>query len=308
MREPYVVALGPTDIDEYFSCETPVIIGGKCCVRKLGVFPGGFTANAAGVMGTMGLKTYLLDTLGTDEYTEMLVESLKKLNIDTEYLQILPDYENLKTSIFLSEGERTIFIHENHKPPVTVTEEVLALLLGAKYLYTTICNLKELPDYRELVRSLKERGVKIMVDVESPTFVSREDPEDAFLFEAADIISFNTASYAKYSAGESGDFLKKLAAREGKIVMVTMGENGARICTETEDVTIPAFPVKAIDTTGAGDTHNAAFLYAHLKGRDIVAAGTYAAGAAARAVTLQGAQAGAASERIVNEFMEKNCQ
>lgn len=302
-----MVALGPVDVDEYYLCTTPLIPGAKCFVRKEEVLPGGLVADAAGVMGTLGMKTYLFDTLGEDEYTELLAESLKKLNIDTGYMQRLPEYENLRATIYLSEGERTVFIHENEKPPVHLTDEMRELVRKADYLYTTIYNLKELDGYRELIREMKESTTGIMVDVEPTTFVDREDEEDDFLFRSADIISFNQTSYEKYCKGFGAeiDFAKRLSDENGAIVMVTMGEKGCRICADGREYRIPAFPVNVVDTTGAGDTHNGAFLYAYLKGWGMERAAVFAAAAAARAVTEKGAQAGAVSEQTVLEFLER---
>lgn len=34
MKDGYVVALGPVDVDEYYRCTTPLLPGAKCFVRK----------------------------------------------------------------------------------------------------------------------------------------------------------------------------------------------------------------------------------------------------------------------------------
>ena len=45
-------------------------------------------------------------------------------------------------------------------------------------------------------------------------------------------------------------------------VVVTLGDKGCMIITDENTVIeVPAFKVKAIDTTGAGDAFNAAFTY-----------------------------------------------
>lgn len=305
MEEGYVVALGPVDVDEYYRCTTPLLPGAKCFVKQEEILPGGLVADAAGVLGTLGRKTYLLDTLGEDEYTDFLADSLEKLHIDTGYLTRLAGYRNLRATIYLSEGERTVFIHENDKPPVLVSDEMRELMNHAEFLYTTVYNLRELEHGRELVRELKEHGTGIMVDAEPTTFLDREDQEDDFFFRMADIISFNQASYEKYGKGEPVDFAKRLSEENGSIVMVTMGDRGCRICADGKEYRIPAFRVKVVDTTGAGDTHNGAFLYGYLKGWDILRTGRFAAAAAARAVMEKGAQSGAVSERTVLEFLKR---
>jgi fructokinase len=45
-----------------------------------------------------------------------------------------------------------------------------------------------------------------------------------------------------------------------RIVIVTRGQAGARASTLTLSVEVPAVPVQLVDTVGAGDTFQAAFL------------------------------------------------
>ena len=73
----YVVAVGPNDIDEYYECVQPLVVGDKCFIRQLSVSPGGLTANSAVILSAFGTKTYLLDSLGDDQYTPMLLEDLR---------------------------------------------------------------------------------------------------------------------------------------------------------------------------------------------------------------------------------------
>jgi sugar/nucleoside kinase (ribokinase family) len=51
---------------------------------------------------------------------------------------------------------------------------------------------------------------------------------------------------------------------------------------------VPGFPVRAVDTTGAGDTHSGAFLAALAAGADEAAAARTANAAAALSVTRHG--------------------
>lgn len=74
-----------------------------------------------------------------------------------------------------------------------------------------------------------------------------------------------------------------------RIVALKMGEAGAMIATRKTHVTIPPHPVTPLDATGAGDTFDGAFLARLAAGSDPVAAGRYAAVAAALTTTGYGA-------------------
>ncbi len=66
---------------------------------------------------------------------------------------------------------------------------------------------------------------------------------------------------------------------------------------------VPAFPVKAVDTTAAGDCFNAAFAVALTRGKPPVEAARYGAAAAAISVTRAGAQPSLPSSAEVEAFL-----
>jgi 2-dehydro-3-deoxygluconokinase len=74
------------------------------------------------------------------------------------------------------------------------------------------------------------------------------------------------------------DFYLALGPR---LVALTLGAAGTLVATPERRVHVPAFPVTAVDATGAGDTFDGAFLAELIAGRDPVAAARYATAAAA---------------------------
>ena len=76
-----------------------------------------------------------------------------------------------------------------------------------------------------------------------------------------------------------------LYAKTGNIVVVTLGERGSYCLSEKGGAYIPAFPVKARDTTGAGDAHCGALIACLKKGLDPEAACHEANRAAAKALS-----------------------
>jgi 2-dehydro-3-deoxygluconokinase len=75
------------------------------------------------------------------------------------------------------------------------------------------------------------------------------------------------------------------------VVVLKMGEAGAYLATPEARIRIPAFPVRIVDATGAGDTFCGAFLARILVGESPEPAARYAAVAAALKCTGYGAVA-----------------
>lgn len=76
--------------------------------------------------------------------------------------------------------------------------------------------------------------------------------------------------------------------RRTKILVVTCGENGACVFTESGCIKIPAVTVSATNTNGAGDNFAGAYLYALSQGMDLEQAGHLASLTAATVVTQGG--------------------
>jgi len=92
------------------------------------------------------------------------------------------------------------------------------------------------------------------------------------------------------SAEEAAD---KLMSTGVKNVIITMGAAGAFLHTDKVSKLIPVVPVRAVDTTAAGDVFNGALAVAISEGKDLEEAVVFANKAASISVTRMGAQASA---------------
>lgn len=86
---------------------------------------------------------------------------------------------------------------------------------------------------------------------------------------------------------------EKLHLKGAANVIITMGDAGAFLLTEKVTRMIPVVPVKAVDTTAAGDVFNGALAVAISEGKDLEEAVDFANKAASISVTRMGAQASA---------------
>jgi ribokinase len=96
-----------------------------------------------------------------------------------------------------------------------------------------------------------------------------------------------------------------LLERGPKNVLIKMGSQGVFLATGggTREM-IPAFAVKAVDSTAAGDAFNAGFAVSLLSGAAPVQAARYASAVAAISVTRVGAQPSMPTAREVERFLK----
>lgn len=84
------------------------------------------------------------------------------------------------------------------------------------------------------------------------------------------------------------DLAVELRRRGVGSVIVTMGCEGALILDDTHDLVVPAPAVEVVDTTGAGDSFNAAFAVALGEGKPLIEAVRWGVAAGAHACTRLG--------------------
>ena len=89
-------------------------------------------------------------------------------------------------------------------------------------------------------------------------------------------------------------------------VVIKLGSRGCymRETKDSQPVIIPCFKVKAVDTTGAGDSFCAGFLSAMAKGLSFEQCGRFANAVGAHCVMAMGATTGIKSFEEINEFID----
>ncbi|HJZ45838.1 MAG TPA: carbohydrate kinase family protein, partial [Roseiflexaceae bacterium] len=85
------------------------------------------------------------------------------------------------------------------------------------------------------------------------------------MLAAADIASFNRDGFIAATGEQpTADSVRRLLGYGPHTIVVTLGAQGALAATAERVAQRPGYRVEVVDTTGAGDTFNAAFLSATL--------------------------------------------
>jgi ribokinase len=95
----------------------------------------------------------------------------------------------------------------------------------------------------------------------------------------------------------------KLLAAGVQNVIVTLGARGAYVAAKGVSQLVPAFKVKAVDSTGAGDVFNGALAVALGEGKPLLEAARFATAAAAISVTRMGAQSSAPTRAEIDAVL-----
>ena len=230
--------------------------------------PGGKGANQALAARRLGADVRLVARLGADPFAEEALALLRAEGVDLSACRADPAAPPGVAMIAVSEtGENQIVVASGAN--AGFAPEGVEPVSGP-----LICQL-ELP-IETVARAVEQAGGFVCLNLAPAQAV----PD--VLLARADLIVVNEAEAAFYGAALD---------RAGGLVAVTLGARGAQLMRGGQVVaerTPP--PVRAVDTTGAGDAFVAALTIALLEGQSEAAALAFACAAGALAATKAGAQ------------------
>jgi ribokinase len=302
----FLTAIGTSCIDEYYELEEIPRPGDKVLCRYLESRPGGMIGNAVCVYASYGVPAYMIDFINNGKQVEMLLDDLKKWGVDTGYITRDNDRPDTKCIIMLKNGERIIFVVKNQKKDLVLNSGQIDLLNKSEFVYTTVAELLTFRYCSELVTGFRRSGAKLVLDLEGSTITNTETVLD--LLKQGDILFINEGGLERVNAYWGGDFIRDLV-KNGVLVVLTLGPRGCQVLEDgKEPAVLPAVEVKVVDTTGAGDTFNASFLYGLHQGWEVMEAAAFANAAASRSVSVLGPRSGAVGEEEVRKFIHGHCR
>lgn len=283
-----ILAVGDPTFDIVFAVAQVPGAGDKTLGRRIGSFAGGTAANAACAAARLGGRIGMFGRIGNDSEGRFMVEDFRTFGVSTHYLAVDPRASSACAMIMIDpRGEKALVYAP--MPVATLDKALLKKALAdSRAVYTMPYDLGNFTVISSL--ALQE-GTKVTIDIE-PSMLS-EPERFAELISLSDIVFMNEAGF-RAGTGESPTLpaVQAMLALGPEAIVVTRGAQGAIGATEAGVAAIPAFPCKAVDTTGAGDCFNGAFLTAYLDGKSLEDALRFAAAAAACVVSVVGARTG----------------
>ena len=265
--------------------ETKFQCGGPCAtglvaVRKLG--------QSAGYLGTVG----------DDMYGTFVKGELERYGVDTACVKVNPGLTFHSVVLLnVTNGSRTCVWNRGQAAPPRPEDVDLEVLKKAKVLHLDGNHLDCAVYAAEKAR---EMGVTVSMDAGGAY------PNIERLLPLVDVLipseEFAKKITGRATAREAAAVLEE--RYHPQILVITQGSKGGFLWEKGREVRYPVYPVKAIDSNGAGDTFHGAFVAARLKGMDVYDACRFASATSALKCTRFGAQQGIPGYEEVLEFQK----
>lgn len=267
---------------------------------------GGKGANQALAAHKLGAKVKFITCLGKDKNGENTLWYYHNEGLDVSSSLIIDNASSGTAMILVDDkGENCIVItpganHQLTPEFIAKQENEIAdaemILLQMEIPFTTVSKVCELA---------KRHNKSIMLNV------APAHPLNSEMIKMIDILVVNETeaeiiSGQKITERNEIEMVDKLLGMGARTVVMTLGRRGCIMKNKAEFHFVPAFDVKTLDTTAAGDTFCGALASELSNGKKWEEALKFATAASAICVTRMGAQPSIPSEKEVRDFLCNN--
>lgn len=230
--------------------------------------PGGAT-NVAIAAARLGLSVGCFGEVGNDRYGEIIVEGLSQEEIDVAGVVKTPGASTPLACVIVDvAGEPAYLGYRGTLAVRSLQESWRSHIRTAEALF-----VEGWADH-EGVQNIILDGLKVAKDVGVPRFFDPGPGNPAFdMGWHLDAASLSTVLLlneieAERLSGNADPHRVGISLLEmgPELVVVKRGSLGCRLWSEKERLELPGFSVELVDTTGAGDSFNAAVIYGYLGG------------------------------------------
>lgn len=262
---------------------------------------GGNAANVSVGAQTLGFETAIVSDVGDDINGHVIRDELDCLGINTKFLRCLPNQQTRYSVILEFKGERTVLSYYAERsyalPELPQTKWIFYTSLGASF--------EKLQ--RQLLAHLKKHP-NIRLAMNPGTYQLQKGPAAIqSLLPHVDLLVVNKQE-AMRLAGKKQDataLCRALIKRGVAAVAITDGTKGSYASDGKTCYYLPAYPIKPISRTGAGDAYTSGFLAALMLGKPVPEAMQWGTANAGGVIQKMGAQKGLLTRRQIENMIRR---
>lgn len=267
--------------------------------RVCEVHPGGQVASAVTACSRWGLKARYVGKIGDDSYGKLQRAEMKKSRIEAHWA-IAPDCQSQSSFILVDEqtGERTVLWKRDARLELLPEDIQKEWVIRSRLLHL---DGHDCAAASAAARWARGAGIPVTADLDNLY------PGVEVLLESVDF-AIVSREFPGRLLQEDNLFqsLPRLAQRFGcKLAAATLGEEGVLAWDGSKFHYSPAFDIKPVDTTGAGDIFHAAFAFGLLRGDKLPDLLAFSCAAAGLSCTGPGARGGIAPVDKIEQLVRQ---
>lgn len=234
--------------------------------------PGGAPANVSAAVSILGGKSCFIGKLGQDAFGDFLVETLKNAGVGTDYIFRTNKANTALAFVSLKEdGERDFSFYRNPSADMLLEESEICSnwFKEGDILHFCSVSLIDAPVRKAHIAAIeavkKAKGfISFDPNIRLPLWQNHEEYKNIIreFIKYVDILKVSEDELEFITEiNDEQKGIRWLLSFDIKVLLITRGSSGASAYCGGYEVNVEGFKVKAVDTTGAGDSFIGAFLY-----------------------------------------------
>lgn len=267
-------------------------------------------------LAKLGAQVGVISCLPDDALGNFVLDVLRSSGVDVSCVRQVPDAVCGIAAYILLFGNRKrplAYRMPSHDPwPLTFSDDEKAYLLDARALHCGGYLHFESTWHGETVRLYKEakaRGLFTSVDSQFPLHAMEPPWLPGFedLLPHVDLLLCDEDEARSIAANDDLDAVAQILLRAGPtVVVIKQGADGSTVYTADGSVHQPAVKLgELVDSIGAGDAYDAAFLIGILEGWSLEKCARFASVVAGFTVTGTGGSQAMPTRQQVEEYLRK---
>lgn len=304
-----IVVIGSLNMDLVVKAERAPRAGETVRGNEFLTIPGGKGANQAAAIARLGGQVTMVGRVGQDAFGERLKKNLDDLGVDTGHIR---NDSQVATGVALiiveNTGENRILIvpGANGRVDGSDVQVAVSALRGANLLVLQL----EIPmnTVSQCVEMAAQMGIPVLLNP-APAAPLKDELLAKISYLVLNESEAEGLSGIAVTNQESAEKAGHALIERGvKNVVVTLGSQGALLVTPQEVKYLPAFEVRAVDTTAAGDAFIGGFAVSCIQSLPLGECVRFGNAAGALAATKFGAQTSLPYRREVDRFLSSQNQ
>ncbi|MEJ5200699.1 MAG: carbohydrate kinase family protein [Anaerolineales bacterium] len=307
-KQPCVVSFGDLVADMVVTIQRlPVVAGQHQIVRSIQIEPGG-AGNFLIAGARLGMNMQALGVVGADEFGNLTMQALKAESVNTDHALRQPDGTTTTVLVLVDEQGQHVFLGQYGQGSLVVfSEDWREVLRSADAMIAWGYTLQEERLSQAMVDGMafaRSAGCPVFFDP-GPYVAAIEQPRLVEVLAHCSGVLLTEEEIPLLSGGLQGlEGVQEIMRRGPELVCVKRGAKGCMLCTADKQVEHPGYPVTVRDTTAAGDSFAAGFLYGYLHGWQAEQVVAFANAVGAAKVRKLGSGRQVATLREVQELLQ----
>jgi sulfofructose kinase len=300
---PRILCAGILVLDEVFRVATLPPPDGKVEAQDFFIVNGGCAANAAVAIARLGGRATLASPLGgppgKDDNGDRVLAALAREQVDTTPCVRIDGLSTAVSAIFIDAGgDRTIVTYRDRRIAAASPREPDAIVAATDLVLVD----NRFPDFvGPICAAARRRNLRVVLDADKATV-----PDDPLFGAVTHAVFSSECLIATTGRRDLADGMMQIARHTDAFIAVSNGPNDILYLAGGAVRRVPVFPIRAVDTLGAGDALHGGFALALAEGKTEAEALRFGAAVASLKCSRVGGSAGTPHRPEVEALLAQN--